>query len=323
MDEALMDAIETDQAGRVRDLLIERASHSRADVGLDQPPNLSTLQLAAFYAPEAAALLLKRGVECDLHSACALGRTEDIRELTSGAEDSFGSLAEDLTPMGAAIVWGKAESVRCLLDAGDDPNRTVPRSAFYRWDVRAMRAGVNKWSPLHLAALHGYREDAPEILRVLLDNGADVASTCPLGERAIHLAVTHGWTASASLLLDLGEDVDARTDEVPEAIWKVTVPPSRAEPARDLTPLMLAAREGQTDCVRLALARGANLSALDSNGSTALHSAAAPWWKENPTVVQLLLAAGARPRKDLRGRTPLDLARAAGNSETAAILSSH
>ena len=60
--------------------------------------------------------------------------------------------------------------------------------------------------------------------------------------------------------------------------------------------------------------------AIDSRGWTPLHTAAAPWWQENAELANLLIAAGADLHaRNNEGRTPLDLAKAAGHAQTVAL----
>ncbi|MEM7307156.1 MAG: ankyrin repeat domain-containing protein [Planctomycetota bacterium] len=321
MHEALHEAIDADDPERVRALLLERAQPLRRDTGLGAHSDLSTLQLAALYAPEAAPLLLRRGVACDLHSACALGRTDDVRALVAADAAELTALAEGLTPLAVAIVQGQAEAVHCLLALGDDPNRAVPRAAFYAWEVAAQRRGAGRWTPLHLAALHGYHETGPEMIDALRAAGADATRASTLGALAVHLAAAHGWTEQLDRLLAPGDDVDARTEPVAHEVWDLAGAPPHAELSHAQTALHVAAREGQVDVARGLLERGADVHAEDSGRATPLHLAAYPFWGASPELVRLLLASGADPaRRDRLGRSPLDLARAAGGGETAALL---
>lgn len=80
--------------------------------------------------------------------------------------------------------------------------------------------------------------------------------------------------------------------------------PNRADPLGD-TPLMRAARSGQAEIVRLLIAAGADLNALDPRyGSTALHRALDA---EQDETVRILREAGAHDETvDERNGTPVD-----------------
>lgn len=319
MDDELHALVSARDDRALRTRMLARCARSRVQIGLGAESELSTLQVAALYDAETAAALLDRGVECDLHSACALGLTDRIAVAT---EADFGILREWLTPLGFALVRARLDAVRALLRAGDDPNRPLPRIGFFAWEVEAMAGGHGMWLPMHAASTHGYAADAQRIVECLIGAGARVDSPSPLGAQPIHLAASYGWLGVLSALLDHGANVDARTRPAADAIWRLSAP-AKAQRADRQTPLMIAAQEGATAAARLLLDRGATVGLRDSSGATALHSSANPWWNENTEFVSLLLKAGAdRSARNTRDRTPGDLALAAGYSATAELLGS-
>ena len=84
------------------------------------------------------------------------------------------------------------------------------------------------------------------------------------------------------------------------------------------TALMLAAEKGMSAKVKLLLAAGANVAALDKRGRTALHAAAHAGSSE---CVALLLAAKADPKvKDKDKITACAAAKAKGFTEVVALL---
>ena len=319
MDDALRTTIDAGDLPRAHQLLLAAAAKARAAVGLGTTSPLSALQLAALHDAEAAERMLAQGTACDLHSACALGRTEDIAGLATSA--SCNMLAEHLPPIGFAILRGQLPAVQALLAAGDDPNRSLPRIGFFLWEIEALTAGHAGWRPLHAAATHGYAENAAAIIATLTAAGADVEAICVLGERPLHLAATYGWLSVLEALFAAGAKVNAPTGPIPPKVWNLASPPG-VLPVSGQTPLMVAAREGQRTAVAVLLKHGAGLNARDSLGGTALHAAARPWWREEAGLAGELLAAGAdRRAKDNDGNTPADLAAAAGYTKTAAALS--
>lgn len=317
MDNKLRRALAEGDLDRVRSLILAAAAESRAQVGLGTESDLATLQLAALHDEDAARALLDRGVECDLHSACALGLSKRIAAATDVELDA---LAEWLTPMGFALNRGRFDAVRALLRVGDDPNRPLPRIGFFVWEIDAMKGGHGIWLPIHAASTHGYADDANRIVECLVEAGARVDSPSPLGGQPVHIAAIYGWLTVLSTLLDKGADVNARTRPMADAVWRLSAP-VKARRAHRQTPLMIAAQEGTTAAARLLLERGAAVGLRDSSGATALHAAASAWWSESTDSVSLLLEAGADPAaRDTRDRTPRDLALAAGYVASAALL---
>ena len=302
----------------VRVALLEYAAEARRGIGLGAESELSVLQLASLYDDEAAEQLLAGGCDWDLHSACALGDEAAIRRLASPS--AFAALAEHLTPMGFALVRSRLASVRAMLELGDDPNRPLPRIGFFAWEMEALAAGHGGWLPLQGVCAHGYAGDAAAIATALIQAGARLDAPCPLGTLPLHLTAIYGWLPVMHALLGSGADIEARTQPISSALWRMSSPEG-AEPASALTPLMEAAREGRYDAAWVLLEQGAALDVRDSLGRTPLHAAAAPWWKESTDLVELLLDSGAEvDAVDHQGRTPLDIATAAGNERTAAIL---
>lgn len=318
MNDALLAAIDAGDLAGARRLLLASAEASRAAVGLPATSTLTTLQLAALHDAAAAERLLADGAACDLHSACAMGRRQDVARLATAPAQS--TLAEQLPPLGFALVAGQLGAVEALLAAGDDAERSLPRIGFFLWEFAPAVAAGGSWRPLHAAAAHGYAADAGAIVAALAGAGADVEAPAPHGLRPLHLAAAYGWLPVLDALLAAGANVNAATRPVPAAVWRLTAPKGVAS-AFGQTPLMVAAREGQREAAAALLRHGASHASRDSRGTTALHAAAHPWWREAPHVATVLLAAGAdRAARDHDGRTPLDYAAAAGYSETAALL---
>lgn len=88
-----------------------------------------------------------------------------------------------------------------------------------------------------------------------------------------------------------------------------------------MTPLMVAARGGNSTLVGLFVRLGADLNARDTiDGNTALHFAA---YKNRPVVIRLLLSAECNPHTwNNQGRTALDVARVRQRHDAVRILTS-
>ena len=140
----------------------------------------------------------------------------------------------------------------------------------------------------------------PEMVRMLLEAGAEITDMSGWGETAIFGAIRQGYTEIVSMFLE-------------------------AEPAlvemlnrSDMTPLNAAARSGELESLRLLIEAGADIEYTDQWGWTPLHNAA---WMGNADCVKLLLEAGAdREAHVPTGESALELADIAGNPEVVAIL---
>ena len=168
--------------------------------------------------------------------------------------------------------------VRQALAQGADPNRPDTSDSFF--------AGTTE---LYWAVTGGDLE----IVRLLLDAGAEVAAEAQAKASSLHAAVEAANLPVASLLLDYGGEVALN--------WFDYV---------DRTPLMIAVEMGNVVLARRLIDAGTDANANNEPhiGDTALHMAVANGTLE---MVELLLKAGADPT--VRGWmwiTPLDNARA-------------
>jgi hypothetical protein len=143
---------------------------------------------------------------------------------------------------------------------------------------------VEGCTPLHLAAL----KEHDAVVARLLGLRADVGLRDDVhGLTAAHCACYRNRASSLGLLLDAGSSINARS-------------------SCGQTPLIVAAHNGATDCVKLLLARGGDALELDavSNAGNAAMLLAAQWG--HAKTVQLLLQAGANPTiRNNSGNTPL------------------
>jgi ankyrin repeat protein len=201
-----------------------------------------------------------------------------IAQVGQGASDY--SAANDKTPLMTAAQQGDAAAVSRLIAAGAD--------------VNASNAGGA--TALMFGALGG----DPAVVSLLVRAGARTDARAKLGWTALALAAVKGHTEAADVLLNAGADQGARD-------------------AYGWTPLMRAVDRRRADVVRLLLeSPGADLSARQEDGATALHISAASGDLE---IVRLLVAHGAdRAAQDRNGNTPATIATNAGHAEVAEYL---
>ncbi|TRY66204.1 hypothetical protein DNTS_028314 [Danionella cerebrum] len=148
------------------------------------------------------------------------------------------------------------------------------------------------WGETALTAAAG--RGKAEVLRFLLDRGAQVQQPNRRGACALYCAIRHGHRQLAEMLLERGADVSV-CDQ------------------RGRTLLMVAAAEGHLSTAQFLISKGSSVSAVDKEGLSALSWACL---KGQRSLVPLLLESGAViEQADKNGRTPLDLAAFYGDAD--------
>ncbi|MGV3755592.1 MAG: ankyrin repeat domain-containing protein [Verrucomicrobiota bacterium] len=139
--------------------------------------------------------------------------------------------------------------------------------------------------PLHLALLG----QDQEMIRVLLDLGADVQAVSASRMTALHMATMRDHGAEIlSLLLAKGAASDATN-------------------LHSMTPLYFSVLNGNERSARMLLEAGANPHIVNREGGSLLHLAVL---RPNPRIIPLLLRQGVNAAQtNLNGQTALDVAR--------------
>lgn len=96
---------------------------------------------------------------------------------------------------------------------------------------------------------------AREVMRELVEAGADLRATTPLGATPLHLAAERGHFEFVEALLKAGAD-------------------RRAAASRGFTPLHVASQGGHSEVTRALVKVGGDLEAKNCSGFTPLHLAA-------------------------------------------------
>ena len=270
--------------------LVECGADTRAEDGDGQTP----LGLTSSW--EVASLLVEHGVDVTghdiygstpLHLASEGGRVRVGRILvdrgaSATAKDSNGS-----TPLHLASCHRKLEFVRFILDHGAD---VAAR------DKEGLTPLHHAFGPRYLVRAGKYDQritslswERVEVIRFLVDRGADAAAQDNNGLTPLHLASSWGDVDLACLLVERGADVTAQS-------------------MHGLTPLHLAYQHKCVGVARFLVERGADAMARHNNGLTPLHLAS---FLGDMELVQLLLGHGAEAdvtARDKEGLTPLHLA---------------
>jgi uncharacterized protein len=168
-----------------------------------------------------------------------------------------------VTPMALAATNGDPAMIRRLLDAGVDANSATPSG--------------------ETALMTTARTGKVDAATLLLDRGANVnAKDTVHGQTALMWAVLENHPDMVKLLLSRGADINAHTN--------VTTPKGEYTPARaggasgtgiirqralptadgGMTPLLFAIRDGNTEMVRLLLAKGADIAQSSGNKTSPL-----------------------------------------------------
>jgi uncharacterized protein len=154
------------------------------------------------------------------------------------------------------------------------------------------------------ALIAAAQTDSVELVRLLLDHGADITAKDRGGQHALYKAAYFGRVSVMELLVQRGLSVHSADD------LKQTV-------------LMMAVTNGQTAAAEWLLQRGVAVNAVSSeNGYTALHIVRDSSERDDAAMIELLLANGADVHKLAKGGklTALDLAALHGNVQCAKVL---
>jgi uncharacterized protein len=188
------------------------------------------------------------------------------------------------TALMKAVEAGKAVAVKLLLDAGADASiidKTSYFAAVAEGHLQVLRALVQHGADVTVVADGGYTllmqaatSNQPHTAKFLIDKGVSVHTVDDLGAAALHYAALSAENGAETmrLLLTYGADINACTR------------------VHSGTPLQAAARSGQLDRVELLLAAGADVTSGNDVGATALHEAV---FCKHTRVVKLLLEHGA------------------------------
>ena len=158
--------------------------------------NVSPLMLACYYKkPDVAEFLLKYVGEISLFEASAVGKFDTVAHLIYTHPDAINEHAVDgFTPLGLASYFGQLEVARYLILKGADVNQPSNN-------------GFNVF-PIHSAAAGNYTD----IVRILIENGAQVNVRQQAGVTPLHSAAQNGNLELLILLLENGAETNIRME---------------------------------------------------------------------------------------------------------------
>jgi ankyrin repeat protein len=156
-----------------------------------------------------------------------------------------------VTPIALACESASAAIVEQLLKAGVSPNATGPLGE----------------TALHTCAHTGNVDAA----KALLARGAAVNSGDNWrGQTPLMWAAAQGHAAMVRVLVEAGADVNVRSTVVTWERQRTAEPRDKWLPPGGFTPLLLAARAGCVDCIKVLIASGANINEITPESHTGL-----------------------------------------------------
>ncbi len=186
----LLEAIKAGNVDEVRNIL---ARYPEARTSPEQPG--SATLLALYHGQPEIAEVLAASAEPGIVEAAALGRSDRVADLVSADRSALEALSFDgWTPLHLAAFFGRIGAARALVNAGAS--------------LGAISKNPTANTPLH-AALAGKGDD--EVIRFLVDAGADVNRSAEGGYTPLHLAASRGDRGISELLLQKGADKNALT----------------------------------------------------------------------------------------------------------------
>lgn len=265
-----------------------------------------------------------------------------IEALLANGADVNAQDNQGRTPLHVAIERNVGlPTIKALLDSGANvlARARGEKAMIPRKDELPLRGGaeidvsLHGGTPLHWASA---KADAPEVIDLLIDYGADIDAPNAMGLTPLHCAARDNANPSvAEALLDYGAGVHALTGmgKATPLFFAATCNTNLAvamllldrgawvdgEPGYANTPLHSVAgqRHPIPGALDLLLAHGASVSIKNGLGMTALHVAAES--SAEPSVIEVLLGRNAPIEEtDNDGRTPLHIA-AAHNDKPAII----
>lgn len=198
MEEPLFDAIKAGNADEVRKLVEQNPSLKQA-----RDANGASAILVATYnmKPDVVRALVELGAPVDIFEASVLGKVDRIHEILKGSPARVSEHAPDgFTPVALAAFFGQLLAVKALIAAG----------------ANVTTAAKN---PLKVQALHAAVAGRNlEIVKAVLDAGADSNAQQQAGFRPMHEAGTNANRQLAELLLAHGADPTLPNDDGKSAI---------------------------------------------------------------------------------------------------------
>jgi len=320
-DPGLVDAARSQDQSKIR-ALIDR----KADVNARSADGSTALLWAAHWNDVATAEILIRA-HADANIANDFGMTALSRACTNGSAAIVDLLLKAGANPNTPIATGETPLMTCAGSGSVEAVRSlIARGA----NVNAKEPSQNQSALMWAAA-----ERHADVVRLLVEAGADLQAHTKKGFTAIHFAAREGDLATTRALLTAGVDVNIRAQQDesvaqnPESAKASTSigaprgPAYQATLSAGSTPLLVATVRGHVPLALFLLEQGADPNVLDA-GFTPLHWASATWEggisnqvygftdpmsgipnrQQKIQLVKALLAKGANPNVRMTRRPP-------------------
>ena len=163
------------------------------------------------------------------------------------------------SPLYTACCKGATECVRLLLEMGVDPN------IFTEIGKEPLIASID-------GGFFGRNTNQKEVVKMLIDAGADINLKSSYGNQAIHIAARHGSKEIMSLLIKKGADLNALN----------------AERSDQLAPIHIATKNGHSEVFKLLVENGADIDLQTGKGTSCLDIAAKEGKKKMIELISLM-----------------------------------
>jgi ankyrin repeat protein len=189
----LFRAIKGGDAKAVEELLDE----DRGLVDARDEDGLSPILAALYHGKsDVATAILRRGPKLTVFEAAAAGDLARVRELVERDRAQANAVSPDgYSPLGLAAFFKRSDVAAYLLERGADPRPASRQGGF---------------TPLHSAVATDAAATDVELVRKLLDAGADPNARSQSGGTPLHTAAFTGKRAVVDLLLSHGADASIR-----------------------------------------------------------------------------------------------------------------